>query len=191
MKTAKTKKKAAILKAPEGIKVSKGFEITLSDAEIKEVAAKGAALHMNYENTLMNFNELKKEWGAKLKTLAAQHAETQYAITAGKEKRVVDAIMVKDYDTKEVTYFVEGDGTWDKMETRTMTAEEVQMELDEFNKKQPRAKKQAIKKGASENNLSGMGKTSDEEIGEVIKMETSRRTKRSAVDGKVAEGVDF
>ncbi len=174
-----TKVKKAKTKAPEGVKVSKEFEFTITDSEKSAIADKGAALYANIENTKINFKELKNEWSAKIKTLEAQHAETQHAITAGVEKRVVECILEKDYDTKEIRFHFEGK----VLESRTMTIDEMQMEINEVSKS-VRGKKQKIDSTA---NLSGMtAKTEEDDIKDVVKAETSKRTKRSAVDGPVA-----
>lgn len=177
-KSSKTPKKTAKT-APVGVKVTKEFTFDLTPEESQKRLAAAGALHAEITKLDEEFKEVKAHWKSKIQTRTDARNEILVAGETGKEARVVDAIMVKDYTSKEIQYWVDGE----VKESRTMTAEEMQMELGES---RPRGKKQKLDSTA---NLSGMvaTPTEGEEIGNVIKMETSKRTKHSAVDGARTE----
>jgi hypothetical protein len=160
-------------KNPEGTIVSKTFEFALTQEESDNLGKKAASISMNILATELNFKEVKADWNAKIKTMKAERDTLSKAITDGKEERTVDAVLVKDYTAKEIKFYFDGA----VIEARTMTTEESQMELEEHLKKQSRGKKQKLQLVKNTN-----GNEAESEIGDVIKEETSRRTKRSAVD---------
>ena len=170
-------KKKTSTKAPDGISVAKEFTFKLNDEELRTMSAKCASLHINVIETENSFKEVKRDWTDRLNKMNAEEDALQKAIHAQEETRVVDAIMTKDYNEKEIAYWFPIEGEWTKIESRTMTVEETQMEMGEA-KGIARAAKKHPKPEKKE-------QTEQEEIGEVIKMETGKRTKRSAVDGAV------
>lgn len=167
----KEAKTAKVKKDPVGIKVTKEFMFKLTEKEKSALGEKGAGVHANIKVTEANFKEVKSNWAAKIKDLKAQEDVISLAITEGLEKRVVDAVMVKDYELNEIKYFVSGE----LIESRDMTESERQAELHE-QKGVKRAVKQKLAKVET-------AATPDEDIAKAIKEETTKKTKRSAVDG--------
>jgi hypothetical protein len=173
--TEKMKKTKKATKNPEGIKVSKEIAFTLTR---EEVAAKGEAmanLDVEIGELETQFSEAKKNWAAKIDARESSRRDISAVVHAKKEVRTVETVMVKDYFAKEIQYFFEGE----IVERRTMTTEECQAEFDLGKPKKERAPKQALRKTDPVADAHGNG----EDIAEVHKLETSRHSKTSAVDG--------
>lgn len=184
-----TKKKNAP-KGVKGIRVTKEFEFDLTNEEFAERGKQAAALAGEVLSLELEFEEVKETWKAKIKSREAKRDDLLAAIRAKKEKRTVEATMVKDFDSKEIQYWVGGA----IVERRTMTAEELQQDLplDAKRGEKARAVRQKIQKAdagekagqpdpVQEAHAKGNGKFSD--IGEVHQLESRRATKSSAVDG--------
>lgn len=177
-------------KTPKGTKVTKEFLFKLTDAEVNEkgkVAAKARAGAAKLE---LQFEEVKDGWKAKIKVQENLRDAALDVIHAGEEKRTVDCVMVKNFNEKKVEYWFE-----DKvLDTRPMTADELQvdMPLDSKRGQKARAVAQKLQKGdgkppkadpvaEAHAAANGNGKFSD--IADVHQMETHRASKTSAVDG--------
>lgn len=169
-----------VKKDPTGTKVTKDFIFKLTEAEFAEKGRNAAALAGEVAELELQFAEVKENHKAKIQAREAARDEALALIRAKEESRTVDAIMVKNFDEKEIQYFYAGE----LIESRTMTYDELQDEFD-VAPKTGRAKKQPIKdstQGLSGKVAKGEG---ENEIADVIKLETGRTTKRSAVDGAV------
>jgi hypothetical protein len=177
-------KKAAAPKVKKdptgGTKVTKDFVFKLTEAEFAEKGRNAAALAGEVAELELQFAEVKENHKAKIQAREAARDEALAIIRAKEETRTVDAILIKNFDEKEIQYFYAGE----VIESRTMTYDELQDEFD-VAPKTGRAKKQSIKD--STQNLSGMTaqEEKDEDIKNVIKLETNRATKRSSVDPAV------
>lgn len=174
-KTKKTKSK----KTPAGSKVTKEFVFKLTDKEVREKLRGSRELRLEYDAYFSKCEEAKETMKAKLTALRARRDDAQRLAEDGEEKRMVEAVMVKDYEAKEVQYWFNGE----MMESRTMTENELQMEVD-FKKteKKARAIKQTLQKTEKTDPIAhANGKMTD--IAEVHSLETGRKTKTSAVDG--------
>jgi hypothetical protein len=174
-------KKAApkVKKDPVGTTVTKDFVFKLTEAEFAEKGRNAAALAGEVAELELQFAEVKENHKAKIQAREAARDEALAIIRAKEETRTVDAILVKNFDEKEIQYFYAGE----VIESRTMTYDELQDEFD-VAPKTGRAKKQKIDstQGLSGKIANGEG---ENEIADVIKLETGRTTKRSAVDGAV------
>lgn len=168
---------------PKGIKLTKEFIFKLTDTELKErgqVAAKARAGAAAFE---LQFEEVKETWKAKIKVQENLRDAALDVIHAGDEKRSVEATMVKNFNSGEVEYWYEGA----ILERRVMTEPEKQMEITDLQKtgKKARAVRQKLQK-IDPTSPQANGLTQEQiETGQVIKEETSRRTKLSSVDGPV------
>lgn len=184
-------KKSKKQKTPAGTKVTKEFEFKLTEAEFSEKGKSAAALSREVTDLKVQFEEVKDTWNAKIKTRAAKRDDVLAVIHAKKEKRTVDAVLVKNYDAKEIEYWFEGE----VLERRTMTDSELQVEADfEKNGKKARALKQKLTKPLDPELAGKVGAKvpaavngQGEDIGDVIKAETHRRTKTSSVDGPTVQ----
>lgn len=177
---AKKSKKPVMPKG--GTKLSKEFEFKLTDAQYQEMGKEMAKLDHGIGELETQFEEVKSNWKAKIQAQEAKRKDISAVIHAGSQKRLVEAIMVKNYNSGEVEFWYEGA----ILEHRVMTEGERQLEVD-FNKtaKRARAVKQQIQK-ADPTSPQANGMTPQQvDIAATIKEETSRKSKLSAVDGPV------
>lgn len=177
---AKEKKKTT----PKGTKVSKEFEFNLTRDEIHDMGVEMAKLDHGIGELDTQFDEVKKAWKAKIDAAEAKRKDISSVVHAKKQKRTVEAILVKDFEAKEIQYWFE-----DKIiESRAMTAAEAQVEM---NLKEPKgAKKQKLH--VVKDPVAEAHKTEEqakqEDVAGVIAAETNRRTKSSSVDGPTTDG---
>ena len=180
--TEKTKKTKKTEKTPDGVKVVKEFMFKLTNKEAAERYHAAGTLHAEVQKLEEEFAELKRNWKAKIDARTASRDDLLVAGETGEEKRTVEATMTKNYDIKEIAYWFEGK----VVERRTMTETELQMEAN-FEKKQKneRAKKQMLDKTEKHDPVAEAHKANgkDPEIAQVHKLETTRGTKHSSVDG--------
>lgn len=172
----KTKKVKA---TPKGVKISKEIDFVLTREDLAKKGENMSALDGEIDELELQFEEVKQNWRAKISTREAARKDISAVVRAKKERRMVDVVMVKDFEAKEITYWFEGA----IVESRTMTESELQMEANFGNAdKKAAPKKQKLVKHdpiAEAHAVDGpMG-----DIAEVHKLETSRRDKTSAVDG--------
>lgn len=179
--TEKTKKSKKTAKMPDGVRVTKEFIFQLTDAESKERFHAAGNLHDEILKLEEKFDEIKREWKAKISTRTAARDELLVAGKTGEEKRTVEAVMTKNYDVKEINYWFEGR----VIERRTMTESELQMEADFEKGKKDRARVQKMAKSEKHDPVAAAHAANgkDPEIAEVHALETRRSTKSSAVDG--------
>jgi hypothetical protein len=169
-------------KAPKGTKVTKEFEFKLTVTEIADKGKQAAALFKEIKGLDVEFEAVKDEWKAKIKDREAKRDDLLGVINAGVELRQTESVMVKNFDTRTVEYWVEVEGDWDLVESRAMTESESQTEMSLDKPKKGRSKKAQKHDPVAEAHANGQ----DTDVGSVIKEETSRRTKHSAVDGATA-----
>jgi hypothetical protein len=177
MSTEKNTVKNTRKKSPQGIKVSKEFIFKLTEKEFAELGKKAAKLDSDIIRLDNEFDEVKKQWKAKIDAKNADRMTISMKINAGEEKRTMDSVLVKDFDAREIRYYVDGK----VIESRTMTDNELQMGFDDA---KLGVKKTLKTKDAGKAIAEVTGKKAkDVSIADVIKMETGRKTKHSAVDG--------
>lgn len=171
------KEKKKVKSNPKGTKVSKEFMFKLTESESNEKGKNAAALRQEVKDLELQFEEVKETWKAKIKTREAKRDELLDVVHAQEEKRIVDSILVKDFESKEIQYWFEGE----IVEKRTMTANEMQGDLPLQDAAKAKAVRQKIEK---QDPIAAAQADGDRtEIAEVHKLETSRHTKNSAVDG--------
>lgn len=183
-----TKKKKD--KTPRGVKVTKEFMFKLTEKESNEKGKAAAALKKEVDSLELQFEEVKDSWKAKIKTREDKYKEHLDVVAAQEEKRTVDATLVHNYAEGTIEYWFEGT----VMESRAMTDHERQKEMDFNSGKKAKGIRQKLEKTedkketkdaedpvAAAHAATANGKIHD--INEVRKMETSRHTKSSAVDG--------
>lgn len=162
-------------KTPKGTKVTREVEIDL-DEKLKlklvgELAEKSRSLtKLNTE-----FDEVKNKWKERIKPVQDRVETILAFIENGKEKKTVETTMVKNFEENRIEYWLDGV----VVDHRPMTVTDRQEELP------VKTRKGRIK----EANVKTVEPTTrDEDIAQVHRLETSKRTKTSAVDGPTGNG---
>jgi hypothetical protein len=198
------------LKNPAGIKMMKRVPIRLSATELAERGQAAANFAASFDQESDRFNQIKKDWKAKLDDLENKRDINLLAIREGKEERQVEVVMVKNYDQQRVEYYYEGN----LVDHREMNADDNQQDLEEQQARASGKKVKSVKdtrklieETAAKRDMNGAAmmmpgatpgaKVIDttesklasetpaeerENIASVHKMESSRKTKRSSVD---------
>lgn len=168
---AKKNKKAVAptMKNPKGKKVTREVEIDL-DQSIKlkladELTEKSRAL----SKLKTEYDEVKQKWKERLYPVETRVNCILNFFENGKEKKVVECVMVKNYDANKVEYWYEGK----IVDHRPMTVADRQEDMP-LNTRRGRSK---------ENSVVMPTPTAQEEIADIVKAETSKKTKHSSVDG--------
>lgn len=178
MKTTKTTKPK---KDPKGTKVLQAFMFKLNMREFAEKGKTAAGLSKEIAGIEAEFEEVKDTFKARIKDREAKRDDLLAVINAGEEKREVESTMVMDYDAGKVRYFFEGE----MIEERKMTDDERQLQMPlktGADGKTTTTEKSSKRQKLSEVKHSDLaGK--DDEIKSVIRQETNKVTKLSAVDG--------
>lgn len=168
--------------------IEKEFNITLTDAESKELSKRAFALTQAADGIEKELAEITKQKREEIKTKWNEAVALLKSIDEGFVSRMVEVKMIKNFEAKSVQYI---DTKTDKLiEERAMTADEMQMPL-------PLDKPKATKKREEPKPMTGAQKAyakaerklqknidaGKDDIADSIKEETNRKTKRSAVDG--------
>lgn len=150
--------------------MKKSFWFALTDKEKKIHADKMVRILTEKGKKELQFADVKKKWQGEIKELETQVEEHRQVYGAGKEWREVDCVEVKDFQKLEVRY------TMGKkiMESRKMDDREKQMALQ--------IKGKPIDNKSSKKDKEKVDKKTGE-IRKVMKAETPKNTKKSAVDG--------
>lgn len=141
-------------------KIYREFKFKLTNEQIIHKAKITADLVEKVELEESRFTDLKKAHKETLKYLQGEKRSQLRKIRNGYEEKIVECIEVRDYSEGKIFYVYEGQ----IMEERAMLAEELQVEMP-------------LKTKTEE--------TKDYSVRDVIREETSRNTKLSAVDGPV------
>lgn len=169
--------------------VTKEFTFKLSDAEVAVKAREMAQLDGEIMQLEQELAKSSAEFKAKIKDRDALRHKISSAVRRGEEERVVDALMVKAFPERLVQFYLKSEnGSMTLLEERAMTESETQMELDDIAESTSKAKAEKMRaKRKAEGNAAEPDRTKadqvQEDIGQTIKAETSKRTKRSSVDG--------
>jgi hypothetical protein len=180
--------------AREGDQVTKEYEFDLSVEEIRVKAERAAELSADVRAKRAEAEEYRKAqqnimkaMDAEVENLEQELHQTLALVKAKKERRAEMVVMVKNFEKKTVEFY-HGDLL---MESRTMTAEELQADLP-----LEKPKKRSKELTGAQKTYSGVPKESELppehrealETQDVIRQETSKRTKLSAVDGIYSNG---
>lgn len=173
-------------KAIQTRKIEKELEFTLTQEEIAEKGKQAAKYAQEQGEMERQFDKVKKEWTGKINKLEIAVSNELSVIRSGKELRMVECTEEKNFEKKTVRYIWKGK----TMLERDMTLNETQMAMETTIKtRKPSEKKpEQLKATVKEHVEAKTGKKVNgkgEEIAEVIKQETSAKTKHSSVDGAV------
>lgn len=183
-------------------KVTKEFDFPLTEKDEAAKAKEVGVITGELRQLEQEQKESNASFATKIKERYAKLDEIGSTMRNGKETRVVEAEMEKDFVTATKRFLFQGRVILEE----AMTASELQMELsdttaDEDPKPNSREDlgygKGKIKKGRRPAKTAADGRLEDAmkaraskrkpkdiaTIGDVIKSETSKRTKRSTVDG--------
>ena len=162
---------------PEGEKVIRTVTVKLSDAEKAKKADLLAELQL--EKTAIEEEKKAATSGftTRIKTIVKSLNKLAREVNAGSEERSEECIMVKDYDANEIQWWLNDE----IVDRREMTAEDRQLDLEAQQSDYKDAKPGKKKRKTQLEVLASQ--TPQEDVADVIKEETSRRTKRSSVDG--------
>jgi hypothetical protein len=164
-------------KSPKGKKIKRTVTFKLTDADF---AAKGkeAAECARQVTALENeFEGVKEDWKAKIKNAEAKRDVALEAIRKGTEQRETDVTEVKNFTTQMVEYYLDGK----KVDERKMEEPDMQQELKLKSRKRKgkEAKADKTEKTEAKSNVTPIS----EDVGHVIRSETSMKSKFSSVDG--------
>lgn len=175
----KTAKKAAAKKTGSKKKIekrtlTKSFWFKLTDKEISERNIRANELRDEIDDKKEQFGEVKKKWNSEIKALEVEEKSIREAAKERKEYREVETEEIKDWTKQEVRYMVGG-----KLHTsRAMDDNEKQMAMTV--KSVPVTE---VEQPAPEDNAAN-------DVRDVMRDETSKGTKKSAVDPKVEKQED-
>lgn len=174
--TVKKKKKSNTAKNPKGRLVTRLLSFTLTDEEKSARGLEAANLNHKVAEKTIEKKIAVDEFSAMIKDLTARRNTLLNQIKTGTEKRDVECTEVKNFDANKVEYWFDGE----KLEERDMTTFDRQLELEE----QKGALKKAEKKSEAHAGATVVPpKEAASDVKDVIREETSRKSKNSAVDG--------
>ncbi len=172
----------------------KTLTFKLEDADKLALGAQAAKLDGEIEEIEAEFKEVKSGFRQRLKERSEERARLLKAVHTGQEERESDCTEVRDQGGNTISFWVGGR----MIEERAMTFEERQEELSLSNGKAiaqaaasppPGSIKKKKRSGKDEAAEQGKKPTDEsEDIANVRKLETNKRTKLSAVDGIYPNG---
>jgi hypothetical protein len=171
---------------PKGQRIVKEITFQLTPHECKIKIREAGELDELRKQKLDESKRIAAEYKSQIDDLSAAISKILRAGKRGTEDREVEVTMTKDFAVNLVQFWFKDDkGNWEVVEERAMTEGERQMELDAIaeapNKMAAAAKAKKVKDRKKA--AAGDKDDEDEDTSAVIREETSRRTKRSAVDG--------
>lgn len=152
-------------------KISKDVTFKLDDKQIAEKARSAANLVKDIAKAELEREEMNNVFKARIKDAEARRDSLLEQIDKGEYTETVQCKMAKDFKNREIRFYYEGK----VIERRPMTDQEAQMEM--------KLKTKVSKRQKLENTQTP---EPDADVQSVIKEETNRRTKLSAVDGATA-----
>jgi hypothetical protein len=144
--------------------MKKEITFKLTEKDEAELGRKAAKLNITYGQ----FTGVKKEYTGRLEAIELEVNQISKWFEDGERREVVEVIERKNFEKRIMQYLFKGK----IVETRDMTAEEMQTEL-------PIEPLKTQKKVQVRNPANG-------EVTEVIKAETNRKTKKTPLDSPVA-----
>ena len=183
---AVAKKSQKEIKTPEVqvAKITKEFTFKLNDKEVADRGRAAGKLRREINALVAELEEIKAERTAAIKAKAAERDHHLSVIDDGKENRLVEVEMRKNFEAKLIQYYFKGA----LLEERAMSPEEMQMALPlkakkKAKEKEPTGAQKTYAKAKGTAHASSNGKAKENDVAATIREETSRKTKRSAVDG--------
>lgn len=174
-----TKTKATT--TPKGETVTREVTLDLTDERKLQLFDEMAEKMTAEEKLKADFADVKTKWNDRIKPVTDRITAIRSYVKDGKETKTLKVTAVKNWDQDVVEYW------WDNkvVDSRPMNPEDRQEKL---NIKKGRAKENSVTKPAKrDGRMAAAGDREDNEIDEVRKAETGRKTKRSAVDGPTPE----
>lgn len=195
------KKKTTKKKNPKGKQTMQSVEFQLTDTQKAEKGMEAAKLQKEVNELTVEKKIATDTFAAKIKSRASRVATLLGEIDSGVETRDVECIEVKNFDRNRVEYYLDGE----IVKERDLTEDDRQLELDaasaakgkkkakeqaESAKANPTTPEQAAQDNAKacvavpgKNPPRGLRQEIDPEVADLMKSETNRKTKTSAVDG--------
>lgn len=165
---------------PKGVKVTKELELPLDEAtHVKLSKERGEKLRAKAA-LVAEFEEVKDKWNARIKPLTERLSVLDDFVEHGREKKTVTCTMVKNFDQSVIEFWHEGK----VVDSRAMTALDRQEQL--ATRRGRDITQTARQKRDPRMAAAGDDSHKDTEIADVVREETGRKTKRSAVDGPTA-----
>jgi hypothetical protein len=172
---------------PIGQKIQKEFTFALNDKDVSKKASEAAKLVNEANKLQVQKDEMNELFKTRISDRRVRSDELLAVIHQKTEKRTVEVTMTKDFNSKLIQYWHQGQ----MLEERAMTPDETQMNLADANVSK-RAKKQLTRTVLTQDqkrqkqHAQQAATQQGTDVAAVIKAETSRRSKRSAVDGVFA-----
>lgn len=163
-------------KNPKGTKVVREVELDLEEGLKLKLADELADKSRALTKLRQEFAEVSTKWKERIKPVSDRVDTILSFFEDGKEKKTVECVAVKNHQDNKVEYWFEGK----IVDHRPMTTDDLQDQL-----------KLTTKRGRTkENSVKFPTPTESEDIASVRKLETSKRTKHSSVDGPTANGAE-
>lgn len=165
--------------APTVSKVTRDFEFKLAGKDIELKAHEMSDLLAEVEKLEQEQKESNAAFKTKIDERYKKIGELGKAVRAGTETRTLEAEMRKDFATATKRFFFDGK----QIHEEAMTAEELQMDFGDIQK--PKKPAKTARDGRLEDAQRAIAskKKGKSTTAEVVKLETSRKSKRSPVDG--------
>jgi hypothetical protein len=171
----KSKKKSSEAKL-KGKLVTREVEIGLDEKTRAKLAEElGEKLKAKTKLDL-EFADVKAKWKERITPVSDRVAAIENFLENGKEKKTVECLQVKNFESGRMEWLFEGK----IVDHRPLTDVDHQEEIA-LKTKRGRTK---------ENSVKAVQPTEDEEISNVRKLETSKKTKHTATDGPTGNGLD-
>lgn len=167
-------------KNPKGKTIKRMIAFNLTEEQKAKKGEAAAKLNESLEAAVEKKKEAMSDHSEKIKGLTAKIRKFLHELNEGKEQREVECVEVKNFESNTVEYWFEGENVF----ARKMEPSDRQEEMDLKPKRGPKWQTAAPKK---EFPVSSEDAREKEEIAQVVKMETSRKTKRSSVDGPLSQ----
>lgn len=126
-------------KKPEGIKIQRTVELKISDKEQAKRARELAKLELEKFEAEQAKKADAHKWNHKIKHLQQEISQLSREVDSGREEQTVTCTLVKDYEGNKVDYYYKDE----IVDTREMTDEDRQMDIEETPKKKRQQRKTA------------------------------------------------
>lgn len=157
-------------------KMKKEIAFKLLEKDLAEFGTRFAKLNGAYGEIERQFSKVKKDYQGRMEAIELEINQIAKFIRDGERRETVDVIEKRDYNKRLVAIIHKGK----EIESRDMTHEELQMELNPVGAT-PKIPKNLEPKTRTVRDPS-TGETS--EVAEVHSLETRRATKKSPLDTK-------
>ncbi len=170
-----------VLKTPKGTEVTREVELKLDDATHAKLSKERGEKLRAKAKLEEEFAEVKTKWADRIKPLSNRLAVLDEFVEHGIEKKTVKCTMVKNHEQSVVEFWFEGT----VVDSRPMTPLDRQEDLPIRRGRSTKTeKKRDVRKAAS-----GDKDWEDDDIAQVRKAETSKKTKHSSTDGPTQNGL--